>query len=615
MSASAAELVETSRAGPYRWLVWFLGSLTAFGAAMLALPASRLDGKFNPLGNDSFYHARRILDAIADPTTISQFDTRMHAPEGSAIVWPWGFDFLMALIGKVTVAVGLVADPMTALALVAPLAVAISIALVIGIAGRLGVSTAGTAVVVACVALSPLTQALHGVGILDHHFAEYIAWLATLWALLGWLSIGSTVRQAAVAGAVLGFAPALHTDLFILQIPLVAAIGYLRLRAGTLDVRHTSVFASVLVGTTLAILLPSLAFRQGSFEFFMLSWFHLYASVASAAFCLLAVRVPRNRKGVAALLAAALLLALPGLAQLATATQYLAGDLELLDQIVEVKSPFEMASEPGGLKRVSELYSLLIWTAPLVLLGCLFELWRARDGARAVFWTASAFGLALMLTQFRFHNFGSLALYLPLVIWAENLARARGVSVKRVATVLALVMLGAYAPAVRGQVFAVLPPGNDIDYARTRLIYPAFADACRRDPGVVLADSDDGHYIRYHTDCSVIANNFVITRQHEEKLQELDRLMALAPAELVSARPDLDYVFVRFMTLYTKDASGRVFVLPRALVAEHSPRLVRELMLADRNALPAGFEMVAELASADHPDEPRARLFAVGAGE
>lgn len=615
MSALAADLALNARTSAYRWLVWLLGSIAAFGAAMLALPASRLDGKLGPVSNDSFYHARRILDAIPDPTKLSQFDTHMHAPEGSLIVWPWGFDFVMAVIGKTAVALGLVAEPMTALAFVAPLAVAISIAVVVGIATRLGVSTVGTAVVVGCVALSPLTQILHGVGVLDHHFAEYIAWLAALWAVLGWLSPGATARHAAIAGAVMGIAPALHTDLFILQIPLVAAVGYLRLRSATLDVRHTGVFAAVLAGTTVAILLPSLAFRQGRFEFFTLSWFHLYAAVATAAFCALAVRVPRTRTGVAALLIAAAVLAIPGLAQLATAGAYLAGDLELLDQIVEVKSPFHMAREPGGLTRVSQFYSLLIWIAPLVLLGCLYELWRARDTARVAFWTASAIGLALMLTQFRFHNFGSLALYLPLVLWAENLARAKGVSRKRVATVLAFAFLGAYAPAVRGQLFAVLPPGNDVDYARTRHIYPAFAEACKRNPGIVLADNDDGHYIRYHTDCSVIANNFVITRQHERKLQELERLLALEPEELRRTRPDIEYVFVRFMTLYTKDPSGRVFVLPRATVAAHSPRLMRELMVADRDALPAGFLLVAELASAEHPDEPRARLFAIGAGE
>ncbi len=37
----------------------------------------------------------------------------------------------------------------------------------------------------------------------------------------------------------------------------------------------------------------------------------------------------------------------------------------------------------------------------------------------------------------------------------------------------------------------------------------------------------DGHYIRFHTDCSVIANNFLVTPQHEQKYMEASRLLSM----------------------------------------------------------------------------------------
>jgi hypothetical protein len=501
---------------------------------------------------------------------------------------------------------------MTAIAFVPPLAVAVAIALVIGIAGRIGLSSAGIALVAGCVALSPLTQNLHGVGIVDHHFAEYLAWLAAMWASLRWLSPSASRWDAVLAGLILGIAPILHTDLFILQIPLLVALGYLRLRCGVLHVRSANAFAATLLATTLVMLLPSLAFREGRFEFFTLSWFHLYAAAATGTFCLLAVHLPRTRHAAIALTGAGFLLALPGAGQLLMASEFLVGDLELLDRISEARSPWQMAAEAGGAARISGYYSLLIWTSPLVLAGCLFEFWRSREPREATFWAASAIGLALMFLQFRFHNFGSLALYLPIVLWTQRAATARGIATNRVIAVLAVALLAAYVPAIRGELFAVRAPANDIDYARTRTIYPALADACRRDPGVVLASSGDGHYVRYHTDCGVIANHFVITRQHEQKLQELSRLFELAPSELRAARPDVKYVFVRFTFLYARDPQGKVSALARPVVAAASPRLVRELLLSERRALPEGFRLISEIAPPDEPNEPYARLFALG---
>ena len=85
-------------------LIWlFAGTLAVF-FAMGMLEASYVDQQFIPVGNDAFYHARRILDTAADPSAFYQFDGRIHVPEGSWLVWPWAYDYLLGrLIGTVAI--------------------------------------------------------------------------------------------------------------------------------------------------------------------------------------------------------------------------------------------------------------------------------------------------------------------------------------------------------------------------------------------------------------------------------------------------------------------------------------------------------------------------------
>ncbi|MGQ0834040.1 MAG: hypothetical protein ACT4O5_03815 [Gammaproteobacteria bacterium] len=596
-----------NRAGPL--LIWVLAGFTACACALLAMPASHVDGTFIPVGNDSFYHARRILDAIPDLTNLAQFDPFIHAPEGSLIVWPWGFDLALAAVGRTALAMNVVEDPMSILVFIPPLAAFVSVGLVVGICRELGLSTLGTAIGAFCVALSPLTQLLHGVGMLDHHVAEYVMWLASIWLLLRWLREPYSLHRGVLAGCVLGFSAAFHSDLFILQLPLVAGLGLAWFRGTLPDRRSTRAFAAALVVATVAAAVPSLAFRQNHFEFFTLSWFHVYAACATASACLLLTHLARGPKAATLMVAAGIILALPGIGQLMTAHAYLAGDLELLPTIAEVKSPLEMASEPGGFWRVSRYYSLLIWVVPLLIAGCLFELARARHPRDTYFWSACAFGLALLCIQFRFHNFGSIALYLPLIVWAERAASKLPARRRSVAVLsLAILLMLAYVPAISGQMFVPLSPGNDFDYGLTRKLYGTLAETCRRNPGVVLASSNDGHYIRFHTDCSVIANNFVITRQHEEKIRAVANLLALGADELAAAENTPKYVFVHLEELFAKDPHGKASIRPIDEVAASNPRLVRELVLGDSASLPSAYVLLDELRFAGIDGHSYARL-------
>ena len=93
---------------------------------------------------DSFYHARRILDAVAQPASFFQFDALMHVPEGSLVTWPWAYDYLMSLLVRAALALHLTADAMAALVHIPVVAFAVTIAIVAVLCRGLKLSTTAT---------------------------------------------------------------------------------------------------------------------------------------------------------------------------------------------------------------------------------------------------------------------------------------------------------------------------------------------------------------------------------------------------------------------------------------------------------------------------------------
>ena len=73
----------------------------------------------------------------------------------------------------------------------------------------------------------PLTQVLHRVGMLDHHYMEHSFVLASLYLGLGWFEDLANRRRAVALAVLLGAAPAFHNGLFILQFPLLLTFACL----------------------------------------------------------------------------------------------------------------------------------------------------------------------------------------------------------------------------------------------------------------------------------------------------------------------------------------------------------------------------------------------------
>ncbi len=261
-------------------------------------------------------------------------------------------------------ALGVPGSPIAILIWIPVVAVFLSVGLLMRIARRLELATPFVVIAALCLALSPLTQYLQGVGTIDHHFAEYIFVLASVGCGLGWFAAPTDTRLALILGMLLGAAPAIHNGLFVLQLPVLAGLLVFWLQDVRFPAKSMRVFCATLLLTTVAILVPSQPFRDGRFEFYYLSWFHLYVAIGTAVTALALTILARTRRNIAILAVIAVVLLLPLLQQIVVARSFLAGTIKRLDAISEVRSVPSLASTPWGRRDLTLMYSLLIWLLP-----------------------------------------------------------------------------------------------------------------------------------------------------------------------------------------------------------------------------------------------------------
>lgn len=591
-------------------LIWLAVSCIAIVSCMLNQSAAQIGEELVPVGHDSYYHARRILDTVANPGGFYEFDAKIHAPEGSLLVWPWGYDYAMALAVRAGMAIGLSEKPINILLAIPVAAVCLSVGLLIVVSRRLGLADWPTALAALCMALAPTTQLLHGYGAIDHHFAELICILAVLASALAWFR-ESNLRSGVTLGIVFGVSLAIHNGLFILQLPFLATLLMHWWQGRQPAKQPTLAFAGTLLVVTLAVCIPSLPFRLGKFEFYTLSWFHLYVSCGTALTAALLAWLRPTRGTLVSMAVLALVLLAPLLHEIRIAQSFLTGSLGMLDGIQEMRSPLRLAREDRPMA-VTYFYSFLIWLAPLTLVLCLVQCWRERQSARLLFWISAAMGLCLLSTQLRMHYFGGYALYLPWLVVLDDYA-ARHTQLRRRSFLLAtLALLLAYVPQIRHSLIARIPPAGDVWLERLYPIFPTLREACLEDPGVVLADATAGHYIRYFTDCSVIANNFLLTEQQFAKVDEVTRLFALPAGELHRRAPHVKYVLVRPMGLKRQTNGEYTY----SFFGDGKPTIPVQLLLQPQP--PAGYRLLDQVKfEVRYPERsetvPYARLYRIEA--
>lgn len=568
-------------------LIWLLGGTIALLAALNWSPSVFYEGDVLPTGHDSWYHARRILDAVASPSDIAQFDPRIYAPEGSWIPWPWGYGYLMAWIGYIAVSINENLDPLLVLVYVPAVWSFVTAALILGICGALGLNLWLRLAAILCFALSPLTQALHGLGRIDHHFFEYTIVLAALLTGLRWLHNTASTRDAVLCGVVLGAACAFHNGLFVLQVPLLGALVLMWLKGIRMPLRATTYFAGSLLAATTAAVLPSQPFQEGFFTYYLLSWFHLYVSICTAVCAVLLQRLRFDRTGLAVLAFVATGLLIPLFLELRAGLGFVGMNIVELQDMPETRSVYGgTGSQSMSWRQLLYDYSGLIFLLPAVVPASAWLAVRGSRPDRIFFYAFTVFGAAMLAAQFRFHYFGSFALHLPLLVWFQywlgTLPRVRAWSG------LTILLVAAYLPAATS-LDASPTPGYSADYVVTRSIYPSLAEACRKDPGVVLADRNDGHYIRFHTECSVAVNNLVNSEQHRRRIRQTRELFSLDPVELRARAPWVEFLFVRREdNVLDPDISD-------AQMRQSNPKLTTSLLL-DAPPFPDGYHMLHEVA-------------------
>jgi hypothetical protein len=525
--------------------VWLVATAVAVFFSLLLKDSSLVAGTYLPRTNDSFYHARRILDAAVGSRGFYQFDTRLHVPEGAWIPWPWAYDYLMAKAVQVAMWLRPGLDPMAFVSYVPVFWILINSSLFLAASGAAGLSLPMRCLAMFCYAVSPFTQLLHGIGMIDHHYMEHTFVLLTLWLGLSWFANPARLKWAVSLGAALGFAQGFHNGLFILQILPLSCIALLWLRGGAPPSRSLYAFGAALLVSTVLVLLPSEPFLKGMFEFGLLSWFHLYIAVCTSAIVCFVARWRFSRTSSAGLLALCVVLVIPLSAQLLSGATFLSGKFSVLGSITEALSPYELFTKTFGPTQTAGYYSWLIVIAPLLLLYYAYRAVRDSAPARLYYALSVVFGLGMLLSQFRFYYMGFFALTTSVLLIVDQLTwRLRWHRGGAFAASFALLTL-AYQPALRERLFTVYAPSGDREYANALPIFRKLGELCSDDPGVVLANHDDGNAILFHTDCSVIANNFILRPQDAEKINEVDRLMRMDPSRLGAEAPEVKYLLLR----------------------------------------------------------------------
>jgi hypothetical protein len=277
--------------------------------------------------------------------------------------------------------------------------------------------------------------------------------------------------------------------------------------------------------------------------------------------------------------------------QVVTAQAFLEGTIERLDSIAEMRPILPMLLTAPGRSGVAKMYSLLVFLLPATAIYCAWRGWRERATPRLLFWMWCLFGLPLMLTQVRLHYFGSFAIYLPLLVLAQASSVRWEHRHKLVVLSTALMFLLAYWMPIRYALVMPLPKGGDPTFAAMRPILEALHKACAQDPGIVLADNDAGHMIRYYTGCSVIANNFLLTPQHEQKIRQIDYLTSVPANAFPGVAPFVRYIFVRPLSV----VRGQLEISYMSFSRRKGP-LIDDLLLKRLDQVPSNYELIEQAA-------------------
>ena len=502
-----------------------------------------------PMLHDCYYHAVRILDAFARGSPlVFQYDAMAWAPEGGWVPWSWGYDSLLA--GLLLLARPLWPDiePSQLLLYLPLLFIPLSIVLALLVTRLVGLPALMRLTVVCAFAASPIFQSLHRFAVLDHHQVEQALFLSSLVGWLWWLQRPESRRRAVLLGAIVGIAPAFHSGLFFIHVASGGVLTLLWWRGLLPGPNQTAGFAISLLSATLLSALPSAPVWAGELNAYSLSWLHLLLAAGLAGYAVALARWPCRVNRALLLLAGGLVIAVIGADSLREALDYISGQGHYLSTIGESHSAlWETATGKSSPWALAFIYTGWAWLWPLsIILALGFALF-SRSPERIALGGFASLGLLLLAGQLRFANYGLLfTILLPVVgmqLWVGG-RRRTWLAAQGLLVAAALF----FAWPSWAKLRAPLPTANDGLQVQLLPAYRQLDTLCRKAQGerppIVLADGQLGHYLRYHTHCAVMANNFFTSPRAREKVDLVERLLALSPDELTADPAPFDLILV-----------------------------------------------------------------------
>jgi hypothetical protein len=293
---------------------------------------------------------------------------------------------------------------------------------------------------------------------------------------------------------------------------------------------------------------------------------------------------------------------------------FLTAKISRLDAIVEMRSIVPTVLSSGGRANLATSYSLFAFLIPVTYVYCAWRGWRERATGRVFFWLCCLLGIPMMLSQVRLHYYGSFALYLPWLVFLQDFATKREAQRKLIMLSASLVFAVAYIMPARNLTSA-WDVANDGYFPLLRPILEDLRKACAEEPGIVLADNDAGHYIRYYTDCSVIANNFLLTPQHEQKIKQIDYLTSLPASAFPGIAPYVRYVLLRPASMFdVLKKDNKIVNVTYVSYSPHKAQLISDLLLKPLDQIPRNYVLLQEANIHDSSKDgvlPYMRLFKV----
>ncbi|MFQ5415659.1 MAG: STT3 domain-containing protein [Myxococcota bacterium] len=636
MSSASTPRPGDTRAGPLARAAAALGIFalaTAIRAAWWRGVFTE-NGLHTPHGADEFYHLRRIWYAVVNYPDILERDPYVRFPFSGEIVWPPGFDLVVASVARLVVGAGDQTAFEVFVAWVPPVLGAVTAVAAAWIGARVFSPGAGLLAGV-LLAILPAHYHFSQLGVIDHHVAVSFA-MTTLMATAVAVAQRPPTRPWPLAALGLGLGGALFLLTWagaLLHLALlqgVAAVWMLQARDPEVAVSRARHLAVTCGSCGLAIA-PYCLGREwdqlGNSSLLVLGNFHptWFAATGAASLALsvawsrtpLGARVSSrwaSTAGLALPAVAALVVAVPGFREaLGDALGWFAHGEEFYAFIGELRPLFSgyFGGSPTSMAEMQ--FTRLIYAFPLALIWLVRS---ARRDHRSDRWLLVLWGggfLVLTLLQVRFENTFSVPY---VIVWAGALVaiagnlrrRLEGASAgRRVAAVAAAGLLvvvaalpsadflaGRIASGWRGAL-SVAPPSYVV--ARTHHgmarwlrahspVTSGYLDASQRPEYGVLVRWDMGHLFRYLSERPMVQDNFGVYTGRRE-FDAAERYFATANEQ--EASEILDGLGVRYVVVdVTGSGHGRAYaersmarrLFPTNAVTE-APALSRHRLLAE----------------------------------